>query len=137
MERLRRASGTVVFFEAPHRLRRTLTEIAQSAGDLPVVVGRELTKIHEELVRGPISTALKVLEEPRGEFTVTTFIGRTTESNTTVDVAEASAVADFGLITEFGGASRRAIAAALAKRHGLPANRVYALLEAAKTGSVP
>ena len=63
-ERLRTASGTVVFFEAPHRLSRTLSEIAQSVGDFPVVVGRELTKIHEEFVRGPISIALKVSKSP-------------------------------------------------------------------------
>ena len=136
-ERLGKASETAVFFEAPHRLRRTLSEIVQRVGDLPVVVGRELTKIHEELVRGPISVALRSLGEPRGEFTIAIDVGRTTESEADVSAQEASAIADFGLITELTGASRRAIAAALAKRHGLPANRVYALLEAAKTGSVP
>ena len=136
-QRLGKASGTVVFFEAPHRLRRTLSEIVQSVGDLPVVVGRELTKIHEQLVRGPISVALQSLEEPRGEFAIAVDIGRTIESTADVSSQEASAIADFGLITELAGASRRAIAAALAKRHGLPANRVYALLEAAKSGSVP
>ena len=133
-ERLGEASGTVVFFEAPHRLRRTLAEILRSAGDLPVVVGRELTKIHEELVRGPISVALERLVEPRGEFTVAVEIGQTIERDVDVSAQEASVLADFGLITELAGASRRAIAAALAKRHGLPANRVYALLEAAKSG---
>ncbi len=131
---LGKASGTVVFFEAPHRLRRTLAEILRSVGDLPVVVGRELTKVHEELVRGPISVALERLAEPRGEFTVAIYIGRKTESYSNSSAQEASIIADFGLITELAGASRRAIAAALAKRHGLPANRVYALLEAAKSG---
>ena len=136
-ERLGKASGTVVFFEAPHRLRRTLSEIVQSVGDLPVVVGRELTKIHEQLVRGPISVALQSLEEPRGEFTIARRYWSNNRIYADVSSQEASAIADFGLITELAGASRRAIAAALAKRHGLPANRVYALLEAAKSGSVP
>jgi hypothetical protein len=51
--------------------------------------------------------------------------------------AEAGAVSDFSLISELTGASRRTIAAALAKRHGLQPNRVYALLEAVKSGPVP
>src|SRR6185503_18413527 len=57
-ERVKNAGGTVVFFEAPHRIRETLSELQRIVGDCPVVIGRELTKIHEQLVRGPISQAL-------------------------------------------------------------------------------
>jgi len=135
-ERLRGATGTVVFFEAPHRLRRTLSEIQEAMGDLEAVVGREITKIHEELVRGPISAVLSALKEPRGEFTIAICIGQTTEIAADLVGAEKAAVADFGLITELAGASRRTIVAALAKRHGLHPNQVYALLEAAKTDSL-
>ncbi len=135
-ERLRGATGTVVLFEAPHRLRRTLSEIQEAMGDLEAVAGREITKIHEELVRGPISNLLSALEEPRGEFTVAVYIGQTTELGMDLVGAEKAAVVDFGLITELAGASRRTIVAALAKRYGLHPNRVYALLEAAKTDSL-
>ena len=135
-ERLRVAAGTVVFFEAPHRLRRTLSEVQESMGDIAAVAGREITKIHEELVRGPISTVLAALEEPRGEFTIAIYIGRKPELAVDLAGSEKSAVADFGLITELAGASRRTIVAALAKRHGLHPNRVYALLEAAKSDSL-
>ena len=69
-ERARAVGGTVVFFEAPHRIRETLGELRRVAGDCPVVVCRELTKIHEELVRGPISEVLDRLDAPVGEFTV-------------------------------------------------------------------
>ena len=135
-ERLRGATGTVVLFEAPHRLRRTLSEIQEAMGDLEAVAGREITKIHEELVRGPISTVLSALVEPRGEFTIALYVGQTTELAVELVGSEKAAVADFSLITELTGASRRAIVAALAKRHGLHPNRVYALLEAAKTDSL-
>ena len=40
-----------MFFEAPHRIRRTLQDLHDAAGDIQVVVGRELTKAHEELVK--------------------------------------------------------------------------------------
>jgi 16S rRNA (cytidine1402-2'-O)-methyltransferase len=135
-ERLRVATGTVVFFEAPHRLRRTLSEIQEAMGDIEAVVGREISKIHEELVRGPISTVLSVLEEPRGEFTIALSIGQKPEITVELAGLEKAAVADFGLITELAGASRRTIVAALAKRHGLHPNQVYALLEAAKSDSL-
>ena len=66
---VRSAGRTVVFFEAPHRIRQTLQDLLHTLGDPHVVVGRELTKVHEELVRGPISGVLAALGEPRGEYT--------------------------------------------------------------------
>ena len=80
LKALRSVAGTVVFFEAPHRIRRTLEEIKSSVGDQPVVLCRELTKAHEELVRGPISVALERLSAVKGEFTVVIEIGQITES---------------------------------------------------------
>jgi len=53
-QRVKTIRGTIVFFEAPHRIQATLTEIAREIGDCQAVVCRELTKVHEELVRGPI-----------------------------------------------------------------------------------
>jgi 16S rRNA (cytidine1402-2'-O)-methyltransferase len=59
-----------VFFEAPHRIEATLGEIQRAVGDCRVSIGRELTKAHEELVVGPISTLLPLLKRPKGEYTV-------------------------------------------------------------------
>ena len=50
ISRLASNTGTVVFFEAPHRLRETLGQISRLIGDRHVSVGRELTKAHEEFV---------------------------------------------------------------------------------------
>ncbi len=61
---------TLVIFEAPHRLRATLTDIADALNDPPLAVCRELTKLHEEVWRGPASDALNHFAEPRGEFTI-------------------------------------------------------------------
>ncbi len=54
---------TLVFFEAPHRVRGTLEAILRVVGDRPVVVGRELTKVHEELIRGKISDVIGRMTE--------------------------------------------------------------------------
>lgn len=62
---------TIVFFEAPHRVKRALRDVMDIIGDRAIVMGRELTKIHEELVLDRVSGLIKRFEqiEPRGEFT--------------------------------------------------------------------
>ena len=62
----------VIFFESPHRIQKTLRELKEKQGDLYVVVGRELTKKFEEILRGPLDQVQKNLQnkEARGEFVV-------------------------------------------------------------------
>jgi 16S rRNA (cytidine1402-2'-O)-methyltransferase len=63
-------AAVLVFFESPGRLARTLTELAEHLADPDVVVCRELTKLHEEVVRGPASLLAGRFAETRGECTV-------------------------------------------------------------------
>ena len=61
---------TLVFFESPHRVLRSLADAKDALGDRTVAICRELTKLHEEVFRGTLSDALTHFNEPRGEFTV-------------------------------------------------------------------
>jgi 16S rRNA (cytidine1402-2'-O)-methyltransferase len=63
---------TLIAYEAPHRLLDTLADIHTLLGDRPVAVARELTKLHEEIFRGPVSTALTYFgaKEILGEITL-------------------------------------------------------------------
>lgn len=64
---------TLVFFESPHRIQASLTDMASVFGDRPCAVGRELTKMHEEVLRGRLSEVRDELgrrAKPKGEFTV-------------------------------------------------------------------
>ncbi|MBM4463726.1 MAG: 16S rRNA (cytidine(1402)-2'-O)-methyltransferase [Chloroflexi bacterium] len=61
---------TLVAFEAPHRLLSTLNELAETLGNRKMVIGREMTKIHEEVFRGTIREAVEHFQQPRGEFTL-------------------------------------------------------------------
>ena len=63
-------SGTIVAFEAPHRLKASLEDIRQTLGDRQIAVCREMTKLHEEIFRGTVSAAIEHFTEPRGEFTL-------------------------------------------------------------------
>src|SRR6185436_8017643 len=59
----------VVFFEAPHKVRKTLEELIVLV-NRPIIVARELTKIHEEFVSGLPAELLAKFEAPQGEFTI-------------------------------------------------------------------
>jgi len=72
LEELRGSSKTLVFYEAPHRLIDMLESVREILGDLAVVVAREVTKVHEEFVRGSVSEVLERLKQKpvKGEITV-------------------------------------------------------------------
>lgn len=61
---------TVIFFETPHRLKKALTDMKEIFGDMEIIVTRELTKIHEEICRGPISTVAKTADMIKGELVI-------------------------------------------------------------------
>ena len=72
LERMRLEERTMVIYESPHRLIKTLKELHEAVGDRRAVVARELTKKFEEFRRGTLSELLTLLapQEPRGEFVV-------------------------------------------------------------------
>lgn len=59
---------TAIFYEAPHKLLKTLEEMRTAFGDIEICLVRELTKIHEEIWKGKISEAITKFENPKGEF---------------------------------------------------------------------
>jgi 16S rRNA (cytidine1402-2'-O)-methyltransferase len=129
---LARAGRTVVFFEAPHRIQRTLGDLQDTIGDRPIAVARELTKTHEEWVRGPISTVIHALSAPRGEFTVVVDIGQSTENDIVAEAEPKNIVASFGELTANGTQTRGQAIRTLAKRYGLARNEIYEVIERAK-----
>jgi 16S rRNA (cytidine1402-2'-O)-methyltransferase len=81
LEKIRAAEETQVYYEAPHRIKEALTDIVEVLGTgRPVVVARELTKIHEEFLRGTageVAQALNARGEVKGEITL--LIGKAAE----------------------------------------------------------
>jgi 16S rRNA (cytidine1402-2'-O)-methyltransferase len=122
---------TLVFFESPHRIQETLRDALAVWGDREALLARELTKLHEQLVRGPISTLLLACKDPRGEYTIVAK-GASGSSLSSGPMSDEQLTAEFGQLTESRRLSRRAAIAEVAKRHGLTANAVYKRLERAK-----
>ena len=72
LEALRDESRTLIFYESPHRIGRTISDLLQVLGDRRAAWGREISKIHEEYRRGTLSELSAALDEkkPRGEYTL-------------------------------------------------------------------
>jgi 16S rRNA (cytidine1402-2'-O)-methyltransferase len=71
-DQLKSESRTIIIYESPHRILKTLGEILEYLGNRDVVVARELTKKFEEFIRGPVQEVIADLRkrEPRGEFVI-------------------------------------------------------------------
>jgi 16S rRNA (cytidine1402-2'-O)-methyltransferase len=72
LKKLSDEERTIILYESPHRLIKTLNEILEIFGDREIAVAKELTKIHEEFFRGKISEVLKKLtpDKIKGEFVI-------------------------------------------------------------------
>ena len=69
-EDIQKQNKTIIFYEAPHRLIKTLQEMEQRLGNIEVVLAKELTKIHEKFIRGTIEKVLETLEDVKGEYII-------------------------------------------------------------------
>jgi 16S rRNA (cytidine1402-2'-O)-methyltransferase len=128
LARLASETRTIVLYEAPHRLLRTLEDLVETLGvDRRVAVARELTKLHEEVVRGTLADAIEWAsrEAPRGEHVLV--IDGAPEPADASDDEVLSAVREaLGR-----GLSARDAASEVARALGVPKRRAYSLATAA------
>lgn len=124
LEELRKAEGTLVFYEAPHRIVEVLRDVAEVYGDPQVVVAREMTKLHEEFLRGTASEVAGRMERNtvRGEITV--LVGDR-EVGVNVDTPVGERVQE---LMGSGLGEMEAIKA-VAKERGLGKREIYAILK--------
>jgi 16S rRNA (cytidine1402-2'-O)-methyltransferase len=121
LEALRHEDATLIFYEGPHRILETLAAVEEVLGQRPVVVARELTKIHEEFLRGTAAEVHAVLAERasvKGEITL--LVGRADappEEDTPLQEAVAECMRQ--------GMSRMDAIKTVARRRGLPKRDVY------------
>ena len=121
LEALAADPRTIVLFESPKRVRATVVEALDAFGDRPAAVARELTKLHEEVLRGRLSELPAVLDAATLKGEIVIVIGgadaaATPDAATLVEEARA-------LMAE--GTRARDAAKAVAARHGASANDIY------------
>jgi 16S rRNA (cytidine1402-2'-O)-methyltransferase len=122
LQKLATEERTIIFYEAPHKMVKTIEDMIEVFGDRRAVMTRELTKIHEETIRGTLFDILKRLNEGtlKGEFTVIVHGASSEAANQDIDAAEYLK----NLMLHRGLTKKEAIAAA-AEELGLPKKEVY------------
>jgi 16S rRNA (cytidine1402-2'-O)-methyltransferase len=132
LEELKDVSKTLVFYEAPHRVLDMLEDIRQILGDPPVVVAREVTKIHEEFLRGSASEVLAQLRKKpvKGEITVLVGPHAPPEEKTS---SEASIREELQQVMAQQGLDERAALKVVARRRGVSRSAAYRLWQFEKS----
>ena len=70
LEKIKENNNTIILYEAPHKIKNTIQDLEYYVGNRKIVVARELTKIHEEFIRGRIQEIKDKLEKPKGEYVI-------------------------------------------------------------------
>jgi 16S rRNA (cytidine1402-2'-O)-methyltransferase len=112
------AASVLVLFESPNRIAATLEDIAATLGDPVVTVCRELTKLHEEVVRGRASELAERFTHPRGEFTI---VVQTPEPET----GDMTEVAEYLGEMKRAGAQRSLAVGEAVRRYGVARDQAY------------
>ena len=127
LERLRGETRTMIFYEAPHKLLRTLCDLRDTfGGTREITLARELTKLHEEVIRTTLAAAAErfAAEAPRGEFVV--IVGGAPQVKQTAFTAEQAAALARDYVAE--GMSASAAAKAAAAETDVKKSEIYRLL---------
>ncbi len=124
--------GAATFFESPHRIRRTVEELGIFLGSRQICIARELTKVHQEFLRGPADAISASTIAERGEFTIV--IGPKTDSAVRSEpLSDVDILLSFNRISKsLGASSRRQAVSSTAAELGLSQREVYAAIERAK-----
>ena len=127
LESLKDETRTLIFYESPHRLRQTLADFATVfGGERQIVLGRELTKIHEEFWRGTIEAAIALYREqrqPKGEYTLVV-AGK--EKTSKIVLSEAEIKAELQQLLDQG-MTRSQASRHLAEITSLPRRQIYGI----------
>lgn len=125
MEDIQKQNKTIIFYEAPHRLIKTLQEMEQRLGNIEVVLAKELTKIHEKFIRGTIEKVLETLEDVKGEYIILFENHAKTEKQIEIEnINQLRIEEQFEIYTKKGLSKKDAIKQ-IAKNNKVPKDTIY------------
>ena len=124
-EDIQKQNKTIIFYEPPHRLIKTLQEMEQRLGNIEVVLAKELTKIHETFTRGTIEEVLETLEDVKGEYIILFENHAKTEKQIEIEnINQLSIEEQFEIYTKKGLSKKDAIKQ-IAKNNKVPKDTIY------------
>lgn len=126
LEEIKKENKTIILYEAPHKLLSTLKDLEKILDNRKIVIARELTKIHEEFLRGTVPEILEKYPEPRGEHIII-IEGNSKKENDEENIINDMSVNDMYKLYEKEGLSKNEIIKKIAKNNGVSKNEIYQL----------
>ena len=125
LEEIKYEKRTLILYEAPHKLKGTLEAILEILGDRKIVLARELTKIHEEFIRGSVSEIINKLEDIKGEFVILIEGGTETLEEKKITDLNKLDLEEHYKYYENQGLEKKEIIKRIAKDKGINKNEIY------------
>lgn len=125
LEELKYETRTLILYEAPHKLKGTLEQILDILGDRKIVLARELTKIHEEFIRGTVSSIINKIDEIKGEFVILIEGNYVSKKDIEIDNLNNLSLEEHYKIYEKQGLDKKEIIKKIAKDRNVSKNEIY------------
>lgn len=123
LEKIKKISSTLIFYEAPHKLINTLETMKDILGDRKICLSREISKIHEEFLRDNISNILEINKEPKGEFVI--IVDGAEEINEEEEKLKDMTIEELYIYYEKQGLEKKEIIKKIAKNRKVNKNEIY------------
>lgn len=127
LQEIKKENKTIILYEAPHKLTSTLKDLEQILENRKIVIARELTKIHEEFLRGTASEILEKYPEPKGEHIILIQGNEIKEETEEEKLIKEMTIEEHYKFYEKQGFSKNEIIKKIAKDKGVSKNEIYQL----------
>lgn len=121
IEQIKKEDSTVILYEAPHKLIKTLNDLLDNLGNIEIVLAKEITKIHEDFIRGNIIDVIENLDNVKGEFIILLDLNNNLSENDESDKNLDELYTEF----EKEGLEKKEIIKKIAKIKGVSKNEIY------------
>ena len=121
-EKILKENKTIIIYEAPHKLQKTLQDILNNIGDIHCVIAKELTKIHESFFRGKVSELISEFNEAKGEYIILLDLNNISNEESGI---ENMTIEEQYFYYKEQGLEKKEIIKLIAKNKKVPRNEIY------------
>lgn len=125
LEQIKRENKTIILYEAPHKLKTTLKDLETVVENRQIVIAREITKIHEEFIRGSIKEILEQYTEPKGEHIILIEANKIVEETNEEKIIKEMTIEERYEYYRKEGLAKNEIIKKIAKEQGVNKNEIY------------
>lgn len=124
LDQIKNNKSTIILYEAPHKIINTLKDLEEYVGERQIVLARELTKIHEEFIRGNIKQVQEKLGSPKGEYVIIINEDDSKNENEESEINKLTIEEHYKYYEKMG-LDKKEIIKKIAKDRGVPKNEIY------------